>query len=558
MSNLKYRIALIVVLIAASVWALFPRTVIERVRRNNAFVYEPVKRVPLKRGLDLQGGMHLALEVDESKGTVGNKAEALDRALKVVRTRIDQFGVSEPVVQKSGSDRIIVDLPGIDDQQRATDIVQKAAFLQFQITDKTQALEKALPRLDQVVKQRGLAAITAGDTGTAAKKPGLEKLFTPGGDTAKKKTVGTDSTKKGADTANAVLPTTGGAFSKLIQQGQNMPGEYYVAAADASTLKRFLEDSAVVGALPPGKVLRWGADSTAQGGGFYKALYLLDARPILTGESLIDAKPNRDPLEGVIVQFELSNEAGRRFRNETGKHIQDYMAIVLDDQVMGRPPVIQGAIGTRGQITMGNRDLQDAQDLALVLRAGALPVPLKVAEVNAIGASLGQDSIRKGMTAGTIAVAMVVLIMIGYYKFSGVLAVCALSLYVLYTMAVLAGFNAVLTLPGLAGFVLSVGIALDANVLIFERIREELDRGKTVRTSIDEGFAHALTAIVDTSVTTILTAAVLYQYGTGPVRGFAVTLIAGIIASLFTSVFVVRTFYLIWLTRSRGAQALSI
>jgi preprotein translocase subunit SecD len=225
---------------------------------------------------------------------------------------------------------------------------------------------------------------------------------------------------------------------------------------------------------------------------------------------------------------------------------------------MGRPPVIQSAIGTRGQITLGRRDLQQAQDLALVLRAGALPVPLKIAEVRNIGASLGQDSINRGTTAMVIAVAAVVLIMLVYYRFSGLLAVGALALFVLYTLAVLAGFNAVLTLPGLAGLVLSVGMAVDANVLIFERIREELARGKTVRTAIDEGFHHALSAIVDTSVTTILTAAVLYQYGTGPVRGFAVTLIAGIGASLFAAVFITRTFYLAWLTRTRGAQALSI
>jgi preprotein translocase subunit SecD len=234
------------------------------------------------------------------------------------------------------------------------------------------------------------------------------------------------------------------------------------------------------------------------------------------------------------------------------------MAIILDDRVMGRPPVIQGAIGTRGQITMGGRSLADAQDLALVLRAGALPVPLRVAEVHSIGPSLGQDSIDKGLRAAIISVALVVIIMLVYYRFSGMLAVGGLALYMLYTLAALAGFDAVLTLPGIAGFVLSIGMAVDANVLIFERIREELARGKTVRTSIDEGFRHAMPAIIDSNVSTILTAAVLYQYGTGPVKGFAVTLIAGIAASLVTSIFVVRTFYLLWLNRSRGAQTLSI
>jgi preprotein translocase subunit SecD len=310
--------------------------------------------------------------------------------------------------------------------------------------------------------------------------------------------------------------------------------------------------------LPPGKVIRWGSDTLSYGAQIYRAFYVLDARPIMGGDHLTDAKPNNSPTEGTLVEFQLDNEGGRRFRSETAKHIGDYMAIILDDRVMGRPPVIQGAIGTRGQITMGRRDLQQAQDLALVLRAGSLPVPLKIVEIRNIGASLGQDSITKGTRALVISVLMIVVIMLVYYRFSGLLAVVALGLYLLYTMAVLAGFNAVITLPGLAGLVLSIGIAVDANVLIFERIREELDRGKTVRTAIDEGFRHAMTAIIDTSVTTILTASVLYQYGTGPVRGFAVTLIAGIAASLFTAIFVVRTFFLMWLNRARGAQALSI
>jgi preprotein translocase subunit SecD len=310
--------------------------------------------------------------------------------------------------------------------------------------------------------------------------------------------------------------------------------------------------------LPPGKVLRWSSDTLSLGNSIYRPIYVLDAKPIITGEFLTDANPNSDPIEGNLVQFTMNNEGARRFRAETSRHIKDYMAIVLDQRVMGRPPVIQGAIGANGQITMGGKDLQAAQDLALVLRAGSLPVPLKVVDMVQIGASLGQDSIKKGITAGIIAIALVVLIMIGYYRFAGVLAVAGLALYILYTLAALAGFNAVLTLPGLAGFILSIGIAVDANVLIFERIREELAHGKTIRTSVDEGFRHAMSAIVDSEVTTALTAAVLYQYGTGPVRGFAVTLLAGIAASLITAIFVVRTFFLVWLNRSPNTRTLSI
>jgi preprotein translocase subunit SecD len=305
-------------------------------------------------------------------------------------------------------------------------------------------------------------------------------------------------------------------------------------------------------------VLRWGADTVVLNGQGYRSLYVLDSRPIITGEYLVDARPTSDPVEGNAVQFTLSREGGRRFQNETAKHIRDNMAVVLDERVI-TAPTIQSAIGVNGQITLGGGSLQEAQDLAIVLRAGALPVPLKVAETREIGASLGQDSIRKGITAMAIAVLLVMAIMIVYYKGSGALAVAALLTYGVYTLAVLAGFNATLTLPGLAGFVLSIGIAVDANVLIFERIREELDRGKSVRLAVDEGFSHAMSAIVDSSVTTILTAAVLYQYGTGPVRGFAVTLIAGIAASLFTAIFVTRTFFMIWMSRSpRAQQALSI
>ena len=558
--TLKYRLIVLIGLILASAGALFPRNVKERVKGPNGFVYDTVRRVPLKRGLDLRGGMHLALEVDESRGVIPQKSEALDRALKVVRTRIDQFGVSEPLVQKSVTDRIIVELPGIDDPQRAQEVVQKSAFLQFQITDKTQALEKALPRLDAAVKAIGGqapaagAAATTGDT--AARSVGATGLFTT--DTAAK--AATDTAKADTaktDTAATVAPTTGG-FSKLIQQGQ-MPGEYFVADSDLPAIESYLSNPSVQAVLPPGKVIRFGSDSTQLANKLYRTMYVLDAKPIITGENLIDAKPNTSPTEGTIVEFEFNNVGGRRFRNETSRHIQDYMAIVLDDRVMGRPPIIQSAIGSRGQITMGGRDLQAASDLALVLRAGSLPTPLKIVEIRNIGPSLGQDSIDQGTRAALVAIGFLVLMIVVYYKFSGMMAIVGILFYVLFTLGILAGFGAVLTLPGLAGFVLSLGVAVDANVLIFERIREELDRGKTVRTAIDEGFSHAMAAIVDSNVTAALTAAVLYQFGTGPVQGFAVTLLAGIIASMISSIFVVRTLYMLWLSRRPVAtQTLSI
>ena len=552
MTNLKYRLATIVALVLASIWALWPRTVIERVKRDGVFVYDTVQRVPLKRGLDLQGGMYLALELDESKGAVSDKEDAIQRAVKVVRNRIDEFGVAEPTVQTVGNNRIIVELPGIDDPERAEAVVQQAAHLQFMITDETNALERALPRLDQIARDVGgpTSQGALGDTSKSSPVSGLEKLFTP--DSGAK---AADTTK--ADSATSPIPPTGGPISGLLQRGE-MPGEFYITQENVARAEYFFSLPQIQQAIPPGKAVKWGADTMSIGGQIYRTLYVVDSRPIITGESINDARPNNTPIDGTVVEFQLDNEGGRRFRSETAKHIQDYMAIVLDDRVMGRPPVIQGAIGTRGQITLGRRDMQQAQDLALVLRAGALPVPLKIADVRSIGASLGDDAIRQGLSAGALGIAIVILIMVVYYRFSGMLAVLGLVFYSVTTLAMLAGFGAVLTLPGIAGFVLSIGMAVDANFLIFERIREEIERGKTIRTSIDEGFSHAWSAIVDTHVTTALTAAILYQFGTGPVRGFAVALLAGLAASMVSAIFVVRTLFLLWLNRTRGTAPLSI
>jgi preprotein translocase subunit SecD len=567
MSNLKYRLLLIAALCLVSIGALFPRNVTRPVRGKDGHLHPVTSRVvPLQKGLDLQGGTYFALEIDDSKQhvAVADRKDAIARAVKTVRTRIDGIGVSEAVVQTVGDNRIVVQIPGIEDPQRARQMVEEQAFLEFLITDKSGALEKALPRLDQVIKQRGLASATGvvGRGDTTASKPltGLEGLLKT--DTGSK----SDSTKSKAagakkDTMNldSLKVQPGGALSSIVRQSpRNVPGEYFVEMNKFDALRTYVTDSAVVAALPPGKRIVFGRDSEPIGGQYYRSFYVTDAKPIITGKDLTKARPNTSPTDGTIVEFELDNEGGRVFGRETSKHLGDYMAIVLDGLVMGTPPVIQGRITTRGQITMGGKDLTAAQDLALVLQAGALPVPLRIAQQQTIGPTLGADSIAQAKLAGTIAIIVVIVIMVGYYKFSGVLAVGGLTLYMLYTLAILAFFGAVLTLPGLAGFVLSIGIAVDANVLIFERIREELERGKTVRTAIDEGFRHAMPAIIDSNVSTILTASVLYQFGTGPVKGFAVTLIAGIVASLVTAIFVVRTFYLLWLNRSRGAQTLSI
>ncbi len=562
MSNLKYRLLTIAASVLVSIWFLVPRDQVVKFRGADGVLHDTTERhVPLRRGLDLQGGIHLTLEVDTSKQAIAPDkiSDAIDRALKTVRTRIEGFGVSESVVQKAGNDRIIVEIPGYDDPARAEKLVKDQAYLEFLITDKTQALQKVAPRFDQIIAAAGKAPV-AGQP-AAAQQPagaaGLQSLLT-GGDTAKGKAKA-GGAKPAPDTtsADSLGAKTGGAFSNAISPG-GMPGQYYVPFSKVPQIEAYLQMPAIKAATPPGKRILWGTDSTQYGAEWYRALYVTDDKAITTGTYITDARPTQSPTDGTVVEFTLNNEGGRRFRIETGRHVGDYMAIVLDGRAMGQPPVIQSAIGTRGQITLGGKDLAAAQDLALVLRAGALPVPLKVAEAVVIGPGLGKDSIQKGFRAGVIAIVAIVFILLVYYRFSGLLAVFGLAIYVLYTLAALAGFDAVLTMPGLAGMVLSIGIAVDANVLVFERIREELDRGKTVRTAIDEGFRHAMPAIVDSNISTILTASVLYQWGSGPVRGFAVTLIAGVAASMIAAIFVVRTFFLLWLTRSRGAQTLSI
>jgi preprotein translocase subunit SecD len=507
----------------------------------------------------------------------------IELALTVLRKRIDEFGVTEPLIQKVGDSRIVVELAGITDPARAKAIVQRSAFLEFKITDKTRALEKALPSMDRTLRALGVKGV---DTGGAKRPSAVEQLL--GADTVKKtgdstkkaadttrkgkdtstkavaaRTKGGDSTAKGADTTEKAADTNsvpGGVLESLIQAaGGQTPGEFMVAETAFPRADSLLNLPEVHRLLPRGVTLRWAATPTSVGVQSYRYLYALDEKSIVTGSNLEDARAQLDPLtNGPIVTFELDRAGGRKFGEETGKHVGDYMAIILDGRVQGRPPVIQSRIGRNGQITLGGKGLQEAQDLALTLKAGALPIPLKIVEERQVGASLGADSIRKGITAGLVGTALVILIMVGYYRLSGVLAVLALGLYILFTFGGLAALGATLTLPGLAGLVLSIGIAVDANVLIFERIREELLLGKTIRLSVDEGFKHAMNAIIDSNVSAVLTALFLFQFGTGPVKGFAVTLIMGIAASMITAVFVTRTLYLIWLDRRPAMSTLSI
>ncbi|MBX6363028.1 MAG: protein translocase subunit SecD [Gemmatimonadetes bacterium] len=519
----------------------------------------------LKLGLDLQGGMHLALEVADSAGTLtpAVKADATDRALQIIRNRIDQFGVEEPLVQKVGSDRIIVELAGIRDPQRAKGIIEQTAFLQFLLVQDGRDLNEALPRIDRaVVAALGPGAV-APSTSKAPQQPReLNQLIFGQKDTAAKPdSAAGDTARAGRDSSAVVASTDTTAsaqpFSSLLLEG-GQPGEYLVAETDVPTLKKYLALPAVQRLLPRNTQLLFAAKPEGRGATLYRGLYALDRRPFLTGEQLEDAQAGRDPqFNQTIVSFKLNRRGGRTFERVTSQHIGDRIAIVLDNQVYSAP-VVRSTISNSGQIEMGQAPLEQARDLALVLRAGALPAPLHVVEERTVGPSLGADSVLRGQIAGILGILLVVAIMIGYYHFAGFLAIIGMLAYVVVVLGGLAFFKATLTAPGIAGFILSVGMGVDANVLQFERIREELIAGRTVRAAVDAGFAEAMSAIIDTHLTTLITALILYYVGTGPVRGFAVTLSVGIIASFFSAVFVTRTLFMAYMQRRQATAPLSI
>ena len=562
-ASIRNRVVLIVAVVGLSIFYLYPREqVIRETGADGQTRDTVVTRIPLRLGLDLQGGMHLGLELDQSERVSADVNRDVELALTVLRKRIDEFGVTEPVIQRVGDERIVVELAGIRDPERAKDIVAKTASLEFRITDRSSSLETALPAMDRVLAQMGITSDVEQDAGPSQ----VEQLL---GGTDSAPTSPLDSaaaTPDGTADSSTVVPsatTPNAPVGRLLQSlitpsgayGIPVPGEYAVPEQAFVRVDSLLRIPEVARLIPRNVVLRWSGAAEVLGAEQIRMLYALEAEPIITGERLTSAAPQIDPLSNrPVVTFTLDRAGARRFGAETSRHIGDYMAIVLDNRVQGSPPVINSRIDRTGQIELTGRTLADAQDLALTLNAGALPLPLKIVEQRQIGASLGEDSIRGGIIAGLVGTALVILIMVSYYRMAGVLAVFALTFYLLFTLAGLSAIEATLTLLGLVGLVVSIGMAVDANVLIFERIREELQGGRSVRLSVNEGFKHAMSAIIDSNVTMVMTALFLFQFGTGPVRGFAITLILGVIASMFTAIFVVRTMFMIWLERRDPAS----
>jgi protein-export membrane protein SecD len=572
--NIRWRILIILGAIALAGFALYPTVQFARLddqtrRDMDPAEFERMKLQSLRLGLDLQGGMHIVLEIDDSE--VGDDVETsdlMDRALEVIRNRIDEFGVTEPVVQKAGSKRIIVELAGIDDPERAEEIISKAAVLEFQMVRSGGEVRRLVDRLDLE-----LATIT----GTSPADPVVP-------DTAAADSAAVDTAAAAVDTSEAVAAAVAGSSelpkyladdvsasearplaSRILyfsSEGKVAVNETAsVLESDVEIISAYLAYLDAQRAIPSDVEFAWQAEARTDGSGNrMRSLYLLTTRPELTGEMLEDARPQPDTQSNVpgnfLVEFDLSRTGRRLFSRTTGENVGRLMAIVLDGKVKSAPE-IQDKIRSGTATITGRFTPEQATDLSVVLRAGALPVPIRIEEKRAVGPSLGQDSINLGTKSIMIGFVCVLVFMVVYYRVAGVIAVFALLLNLGFLAAMLVYLDAVLTLPGIAGFVLTVGMAVDANVLIFERIREELRLGQTFRNAINRGYDKAFRTILDANLTTLFAALALLWFGTGPIKGFAVVLSIGIVVSMFTALFVSRVIFDL-LTRGGTVRKIAI
>ena len=615
--SIKFRTIVILAILGASLWYLYPtyhlsRMSPEETKRMSLTDSEKLdayQKKSIKLGLDLQGGMHIVLELDDSEMKLNDedKTDAVDRALEIIRTRVDQFGVSEPLIQKAGDDRIIVELAGVVDTARARELVEQSAFLEFKLVKPQVEFIEAVDAIDKFIVENNLQVIPDAALESLSKENSQEEKkdesFDPTELFSDKETISAESdstseTEMASDDSSDQIEdvvkeaATGDnmskkPFSSLVTYDQALAGqalerresELLVPLRNIALVKEYLSIPEIQDKfamlevdnevdylsyrspeeddVPDTLEVLWGDDDTNMiwpDGSEYKRLFLVKKSPEMTGDYLSDANATigggYDPRTAnqPLVLMQMDGDGADLFEEITGKYVQRDVAIVLD-KIVKFAPRVQGRIpGGRAQIE-GVPSMEKARDLAIVLRAGQLPTPLKIVESRTIGPSLGADSIRKGSTAAVIGFGIVVLFMLVYYKVGGLVANVALFFDMLIILAVLAGFNATLTLPGIAGMILTIGMAVDANVLIFERIREELKTGKSLRAAIDTGYDKAFSTILDANITTFITAIVLFQFGTGPIKGFAVTLSIGLATSMFTAIYVTRVVFDIWTNR---------
>ncbi len=462
--------------------------------------------------------------------------KAVDRGMEIIRNRVDQYGVSEPSIQKQGGRRIIVELPGVSKEEEVRQLLQGTALLEFKLMKDPDIIYKTMDAIDKYLLAQGFGDSTS--SSSASK------------DTTKTTDALTAMTE--SDTSKSILAgqKTPQQFAKehpffaLVRPDQRGLGEGYASENDRARIDRILKRPDVQKLLPSDMDFYWMAKSSGMSEGvkFY-ALLGLKKTPELTGGVIVDARATIDPnYNQPIVTMNMNSEGAREWARITGANVNKRMAIVLDNGVFSAPKINGKISGGRSQIE-GMENIEEARLLEIVLKAGALPAPVDIIEQRSVGPSLGEDSIQAGINSFTYALIVTVLFMLVYYRTGGAVATVGLFFNVLFIFSVLAAFGGTLTLPGIAGIVLTIGMAVDANVLIFERIREEMTTGKTLRATIDAGYSKAFSAIFDSNITTFFSGVVLFQFGTGPVQGFALTLMMGVTANLFTAITVTRVVF---------------
>ena len=479
--------------------------------------------------------------------------EAVSRAMDIVRNRVDRYGVSEPSIQRKGDRRVAVELPGIDDPARMRSLLESASQLTFHLMADPQQLSASMQRIIEYYEPDTTGVDTtgtpiaeasaqdgedaaSGSDGADSEQSQTGTALTPGADTTERGTALGGSADEGDGPQNPLLA----AMQPVPFEQRPIAGRVY--AQDTSTVNDLLRRSEVRDMLPSDVQLLWDANprQTAQGGQEIYNLLAVKNEIELSGETITEASVTFDQSTSEPrVSMTMNSEGARTWSRLTGANVGKQVAIVLDGVVYSYPNIEERIPSGRTQIS-GLESRQEAEDIVTILRSGSLPAPVDIVEERTVGPSLGEESIRAGFISVTTGLLLVALFMIMYYRTAGVIANIALLLNVILILGILAGFRATLTLPGIAGIVLTIGMAVDANVLIYDRIREEGATGKTMRAAISAGYEKALSAILDANITTFFVGVILYSFGVGPIQGFAVTLMAGILSSLFTAIIVTR------------------
>jgi SecD/SecF fusion protein len=541
MGSVKWRAILIAIVVIVALYYLYPTLKLASLSGEQKAAMPPEELAKLHSraihlGLDLQGGMHVVLEIDKSSIEEGDLESTMDKAETVIRNRIDKFGVSEPIIQKQGNDRLVVQLAGVKDEQRAKELLGRMALLEFKLLKEGDDFRQLIATIDESMGDQ-IREMTS-DMAAEEFERELKEAAVDSDTTGLREEMEAEISR--GRTLKSMITFVPLGSGQSVHENAMVPGKYIPLVKD------IFEMAAERALIPSDEQVLWDYEVQQGKDDTYQYIYLAERKAQLTGKHIKSAAvafgldPEYPNMPGVRMEL---NRVGRSlFAKTTGENVGRRLAIVLDDKVHSAPNIKEKIRSATASIT-GSFEADQAKALAVVIEAGALPAPLIFAEERTVGPSLGRDSIRSGIRAAILGLIAVAIFMVIYYNLSGALAVLALVLNMIIILAALGGMRGTLTLPGIAGIILTIGMAVDANVLIFERIREELGLGKTVRRAIKDGYSRAFYTILDANVTTLIAAGVLYQFGTGPIRGFAVTLSIGILASMFTAIVVTRTVF---------------